>query len=251
MKEHKLILLLLLIFTLCSAQNKTFTRNSFFTAGYNQIHEGANFGMVFTGPAINYGMTWNIKNDKRMITCGYELGVGIHFSEKIPALGFYLKPAGIAYMLRIPGLKSSLYLGPALKFEYNYNLYPQLQSGFDYWFTNFSFGLNAQYDFKYRSSSFQIAANSSLAGFISRQPDYRDPYFFDLGLKYALRDLHQDLSFGCLNKYNTINLEILWQPDPGSRFSIGYSFRYSGYYQSPEISMVSHSIKFLIHKKNN
>jgi hypothetical protein len=251
MKESILILFLQLIITLGSAQDKSFTRNSFLTAGNNQINEGSNFGLVFTGPVINYGMTWNIKNDKRMITYGFESGVGILFSKNIPALGIYLKPAEIAYMLRFPGSISSLYIGPSLKFEYNYNLYPQLQSGFDYWFTNFSFGLKAQYDFRYRSSSFHIAANSSLAGFISRQPVNRDPYFFDLGLKYAIRNLHQDLSVGSLNKFNTTNLEVLWKPVPDSRLLIGYSFRYSRYYQSPELIIVSHSIKILINKKNN
>jgi hypothetical protein len=250
-KESTMILLLLLVFNPGSAQDNSFTRNSFFTAGYSQINEGANLGLVFTGPEINYGMTWNIKNEKRLITIGYESGVGIEFSKNIPALSFYIKPAETAYMFRIPDLKNSLYIGPSLKFEYDYSLYPQLQSGFDYWFTNFSFGLKAQYDFRYRSSSFHIAANSSLAGFISRQPVNRDPYFFDLGLKYAIRNLHQDLSVGSLNKFNTTNLEVLWKPVPDSRLLIGYSFRYSRYYQSPELIIVSHSIKILINKKNN
>lgn len=249
MKTSIISLLFLLLFINCIGQGNEISRNSFFSPGFAQVKEGANFGLVFNGPAINYGMNWDIKNDKRMITFGYELGVGVLFSKSIPALGIYLKPAEFAYMFRFPGSNSRLFIGPSLKFEYNYYLYPQLQSGFDYWFTDFSCGVNAQYDFKYRSSSFQLLANSSLMGFISRQPVYRDPYFFDLGFKYAVRDLHQNLTFASLDKYNTTKLEILWKPGLNSRFTLGYIFSYSGYYQAPGIRLVSHSIKIEINKK--
>jgi len=228
MKASIISLLILVFFLPGSARENAITRYSFFSTGFSQLKEAANFGLVFNGPVINYGMTWDRRNDKRMITYGYELGVGIPFSKNIPALDFYLKPVDMAYLFRFPGLNDRLYVGPVLKFEYIYNFYPQLQSGFDYWFTNFSLGLKAHYAFNYQSSAFQIALSSSLAGFISRQPDYRDPYFFDIGFKYAVRDLHQNLVFGSLEKYNTTDLEILWKPVSGSRFTFGYEFRYSG-----------------------
>lgn len=249
MKTSIISLLFLLLFFNCIGQANDIYRNSFFSPGFEQVKEGANFGLVFNGPAMNYGMNWDIKNDKRIINFGYELGVGILFSKNIPAIGIYLKPAEFSYMFKFPGSNSRLFIGPSLKFEYNYYLYPQLQSGFDYWFTDFSFGVNAQCDFKFRSSSFQIMANSSLMGFISRQPDYRDPYFFDLGFKYAVRDLHHDLTFASLDKYNTTKLGILWKPELDSIFTFGYVFNYSGYYQAPGIKMVSHSIKIIITKK--
>jgi len=182
MKTYLILLLLILVLKNSSGQDNAISRISFFSSGFSQIKEEANFGLVFNGPAINYGMKWDRRNDKRMITYGYELGVGIPFSHNIPALDIYLKPIDIAYMFRFPGLNNRFYLGPHLKVEYNYTLYPQLQSGFDYWFTNFSLGLKAHYAFNYQSSAFQIALSSSLAGFISRQPDYRDPYFLISGL---------------------------------------------------------------------
>jgi len=250
MKTFQISLLLLMIVLNSSAQEKAVSRYSFFSTGFSQLKEAANFGLVFNGPAINYGMTWNLRNEKRMITYGYELGVGIPFSKNIPALDIYLKPINVAYMFRFPGLHSRLYIGPDLKFEYNYTLYPQLQSGFDYWFTNFSLGIKAHYAFTYQNSAFQIAVSSSLAGFISRQPDYRDPYFFDIGFKYAVRDLHKNLVFGSFEKYNTTDLEILWKPVSKSRLTFGYEFRYAGYYQAPEFKKVSHSIKILFSNKS-
>jgi len=250
MKTFIITILFLVFFLPVSAQENAVSRYSFFSSGFSQLKEAANFGLVFNGPVINYGMKWNLRNEKRIITCGYELGVGIPFSKNIPALDFYLKPVDLAYMFRFPGLSNKLYIGPALKLEYNYSLYPQLQSGFDYWFTNFSLGLKAHYAFNYQSSAFQIALSSSLAGFISRQPDYRDPYFFDIGFKYAIRGLHQNLVFGSFEKYNTTALEILWKPVSKSRLKFGYEFRYAGYYAAPEFKKVSHSIKILFSKKS-
>jgi hypothetical protein len=91
--------------------------------------------------------------------------------------------------------------------------------------------------------------NSSIAGFTSRQQDYRDPYFYDIGFKYAISHLHKDMTFGSLNSFNTTNLEFYWKPVNESRVTIGYALKYSGYYQPPEIAMVIHSIKLIIGRK--
>jgi hypothetical protein len=152
-------------------------------------------------------------------------------------------------MGRIPIEKGSLHVGPSLNCEYNYNLYPDLQSGFDYWFTNFNLGIHALYNFSFKSSSFGINFNSSLLGFTSRQAAYRNPYFYDLSFTYAIHHLHQDMTFGSFNSFNITDIEILWKLNPNSRLTIGYVFKYSGYYKNPEISMVSHNIKIIFNKK--
>jgi hypothetical protein len=250
LKEFILTLCLLLVFTLGSAQEKTFIRNSFLTAGFNQIKEGANFGLIFRGPGLNYGMDWNSVNEKRFITYEFELGISILFSREIPALGFYLKPVDMVYLFKLPLANNNLYFGPVLKLEYNYNLYPDLQSGFDYWFTNLSLGIGALFDFNYQKSSFRIKLNSSVAGFSSRQEAYRDPYFYDIGFKYAIKHLNQDFYFGSFDDFNVTNFEILYSPDKDSRFSFGYFLKYSGFYHDPRITMLNQGVKLIIGQKN-
>ena len=245
-----MILFLLLIPILGSAQDKTFTRNTFLTAGNNQINEGANFGLIFKGPGLNYGMVWKSANEKRYITYEYELGVGILFSRQIPALGFYLKPIDLAYMYRMPFANENLYLGPIVKLEYNYDLYPDLQAGFDYWFTNLNLGIGAMYNFNFKKSSFRITMNSSIAGFISRQEAYRDPYFYDIGFNYAIKHLHQDLVFGSFSDFNVSNLEILCKANVNSRFTFGYFLKYYGFYKDPQITILNQGVKIIISKKH-
>lgn len=247
MKKFKLTLILLLVFTTCQAQEKLLTRNSFLTAGLSQVNEDANFGLVFSGPAINYGMTWKSLNEKRLIEYEYELGARILFSREIPALGFYLKPVDLNYLFKFQD--KELYIGPQLQLEYNYNLYPDLQAGFDYWFTNLSLGINARYSFNYKESSFIVMLNSSLAGFTSRQAAYRNPYFYDIGFNHAIRHLNQNLSFGSVNDFNTTNLEIFWKRRVESRLTFGYCLNYYGYFEKPEITILNHGIKLIISKK--
>jgi len=249
MKPLKLTVFLMLICTLGSAQEKTITRNSFFTAGYNQIREDANFGLIFRGPGLNYGMSWNIGNEKRYLSCQYELGVGVLFSKQIPALGFFLKPVDLAFMIKIPLAANRLYVGPEIKLEYNYELYPDLQAGFDYWFTNTSLGIRAVYDFNYKKSSFRIKLNTSLAGFISRQEAYRNPYFYDIGFKYAIEHLNKNLHLGSFDDFNVSGLEVLFKPDNNSGLTFGYFLDYSGFYNDPTITILNQGVKLILSKR--
>jgi len=248
-KALRLTLVLSCFLSSAMAQDNKISRNSFLSAGVIQLKESANFGLVFNGPEVIYGMKWVNSNDKRLIMYECELGLGVLFSRDIPAVGFYLKPIELAYALKLPISTGSIYVGPSLRADYHYNLYPDLQSGFDYWFTNFSVGVNVLYDFDFAKSSFRIMLSSSFMGFTSRQPEYRNPHFYDLGFDYAIKHLHQDLTFGSIEDYNISNLELWWRPTPDSRFTMGYVLNYSGYYQSPEITRVSHSIKLVFNKR--
>lgn len=238
-----------LLFAYSSAQDSIVNRNSSLSVGFLQIKEAANFGLVFKGPAVYYGMDWNFNTDKRLIVYGYNLGAGVLFSREMPALGFYFKPVDLAYLFKLHLAENNLCLGPELKVEYNYDLYPDLQSGFDYWFTNISLGVNARYYFNIANYNFFVKFSSSMMGFTSRQPGYRDPYFYDLGIKYAIKHLNQELTFGSFDRFNSGSLEILVKSKPDSRITLGYLLKYSGYYRAPEIKMISHNIKFIFAKR--
>jgi hypothetical protein len=230
------------------SQQSDYIKSTSLSIGNSQIKEGANFGFVFNGGSLSYGINRSWKNEKRMITYENDFGVDILFSHGIGALGFNLMPVDIGYLFKLPVSQNSIYIGPTLKGEYNYFLYPDLQSGFDYWFTNFSLGVRSVFDINLQKSNFQIKLNTSLLGLSSRQPAYRDPYFFDLGVGFALEHLHQNLTFGSLNSYNTSCMEIIWRPKPNSKLSFGYALSYKGYYGSPQISMFNQSVKLIFNK---
>ncbi len=248
-KKCKLAILFWFIYLFSSAQVILKERNSFLSAGYSQDRESANFGLVFRGPDINYGMAWLVQNEKRILDYKYELGTGVLFAKDIPGLGFYLKPVDLACLFKFPLDVKNLYFGPSVQIEYNYFLYPDLQSAFDYWFSNYSLGARIHYDLSYKKSSFRINLNTSLLGFVSRQPAYREPYYYDIGFSHAIDHLNNDLTPGSWNMYNTTRLEILCKLKPGSRCAFGYEFKYTGYSRSPEITMITQNVTLFIGKK--
>jgi hypothetical protein len=210
--------------------------------GIKQIKEDANTGLVFNGPEAIYGHYWEYSKNSGILSIENEIGVCFPFSKGIPALDIYFKPAELSYLIRIKE-KNSFAAGPLVKFEYNYTLYPQLQSGFDYWFTNFSFGIKTLYNFSIADQSMSVRLKLSLCGFNSRQPDYRNPYFYDIGVKHAIKHLNSDLEFSTLAEYTSSDFELSWKPKADSRITWAYCFVYAGYFDAPEISIVRHTIK--------
>lgn len=230
------------------AQESPWNRTSDITTGYQVVKESANFGLVFQGVNILYGMRWEQTRTNRLLSYEYDLGVGILLSKDIPALGFYLKPLDGQYLFKVNSRDNPLWLGPTVKVVYSYNLYPDLQSGFDYWFTNFSLGLGASYSFPYQQAFITLRGNTSMFGIVARQPAERNPHFYDLGFNYAIQHLHQNLEFGAVDTYLTSTLEILYLPQQ-ARLSFGYEFSYAGYYKAPAIHLISHHVKLIFRKK--
>lgn len=249
MKTTILLFAILLIMLQSTAREKEITSNSYLVTGFKQVKESANFGLVFNGANINYGYYWELSKNNRIFSIGNEIGISIPFSKGIPALDIYLKPAEISYLFCTSG-KNIFAVGPLEKLEYNYTLYPQLQSAFDYWFTNFSLGVNSAYNFSVANQPLSARLKVTLCGFTSRQPDYRNPYWYDIGFKHAIKHLNSDFEFSTMNKFNTTNFELTWKPKSATHITWSYCFNYSGYFEAPEISIVSHNIKLTFNPKS-
>ncbi|HCE56528.1 MAG TPA: hypothetical protein DER09_01725 [Prolixibacteraceae bacterium] len=249
MKPTILLFFTFLILLQPVAQGQEITSNSYWRTGFKQINESANFGLVFSGANINYGHYRESSKNNRIFSIENEIGVCIPFSKGIPALDVYLKPAEISYLFSASG-KNTFAVGPLAKFEYNYTLYPQLQSAFDYWFTNFSLGVNSRYDFTIAGQQLSARLKFTVLGFTSRQPESRNPYWYDIGFQHAIKHLNSDFEFSTLSQFNTTDFELSWKPKSEKRITWSYCFDYSGYFEAPEILMISHNIKLTFNPKN-
>ena len=98
MKKLQFTLLFIIILKLGFTQDTVRHRSSFISLQNLQIKEGANFGLVFRGPAFDYGMHWRYKFNKHLLTYEYEIGLGVPFTKDIPGMAFYLKPIDLAFM---------------------------------------------------------------------------------------------------------------------------------------------------------
>jgi hypothetical protein len=210
-----------------------------------QIKEELNYGMVFHGPGLGYAYAAQWQNDKNRIQYEGRITFSTPLTRGIIAASFNIVPVRMDYLFKL-GSEKAFSIGPYFTMEYNYELYPDLQSGYSYWLTHFSLGGVLNYSFDVKQHQFDLLFHTTLLGFTSRNPVYDDPYFFDLGLGYVLGYLHQDLQFGSLNRYNQSELEIRWQPKSLSRLAFEYTFQYYGYFDEPKLTMLNQSIKLII-----
>jgi hypothetical protein len=115
-------------------------RQTFYSAGFIQVKEAANYGLVFRGPSFGFGMRWEFPSVKHLLFYEYSLGPGVMFAKNIAGLDFSFKPADLGYLWKIPAGKINLFAGPSVKMQYDVQFYPDLQSGYDYWLTSYAAG---------------------------------------------------------------------------------------------------------------
>jgi len=215
---------------------------------YLQIKEEMNHGLVFRGPGLNYSYSLLLQKSRSEIHYDVLFGFSYMQTRGIAAGNVNFIPLKLDYLFAC--YNGNIMLGPSIIADYNYELYPDLQSGYSFWFTNYSLGGILQYKFNIAGHKLALSLNTSLIGFTSRQVKYDDPYFFDLSLGYIIQYVHQDFKFGSWNRYNRSELEIQWHPGADSRLMLAYVFNYHGYYVEPELTMVNQSIKLIIRPKS-
>lgn len=245
MKNSKSIgitIMLLVIFGSTADCQQSKSTGQSVSLNFLQIKEGLNHGLVFRGPGLQYSRYWQWENDWKIVN--YEANIGFAYLEArgIGAGNIHLMAGRISYLRKI-GNSKKLSAGLSFTSEYNYELYPDLQSGYSFWFTHYSVGGVLSCPFQLGKNQFNLNFHTSLMGLTSRPPAERDAYFYDLNLGDVIRFVHQDFRFGSWDRYNQTGLEIKWQPKPSSRLAITYVLNYYGYYKGPEISMLDQAFK--------
>lgn len=220
-----------------------------FTINFLQIDESMNYGYVFDGPGFGYA--YSARWDRGARTIGYEGRINLSYlkARGIEGLSLSLTPVRLEYLLKT-GHTEKFFLGPYIITDYQYQLYPDFQSGYSFWFTNLSLGGALRYRFEAGKSRIQLSLNTTALGLSSRTPAGRDQYFFDLGLGYMVKFLHQDLQFGSWNRYNQTEMELRWQPREDSRLALSFLAQYYGYFDTPRLDMVNAQCKLILQSKN-
>lgn len=214
-----------------------------------QIKEEMNYGLVFRGPGLGYAYSAVWENAKRKLELEPRLDLSVPYAKGVIAASMNIVPLRFDYLFKT-GKEGRVCVGPCAIAEYNYELYPDLQSGYSFWFTNFSLGGVGTVYFNLNKNRFDISLHTTLIGFTSRQPVYDDPYYFDLSLGDIVRFVHQDLQFGSFGSYNNSEIELRWTPNPSSSLAYGYCFQFYGYFNEPSLAIINQSVKlFILPKK--
>jgi len=226
------------------AQDVSVKSPIFAALNFSQFKESANFGLVYWGPGVEYGMRW--ERTKADFTKSYDFKLGLALLTAKETLGgnLNLKPFGFTYLRNVSIAHHDFRIGGALKGEYNWQIYSELQRGYDYWLTNYCTGLVIRTAIPIRKSEVDIRFFNNLIGMVSRNQIYNDPYFFDLNFQEVVSDLHQDFRFATLDSFDNSVLEITYLPRPDSKFTMSYILDYNNYYRNPKLETLTQSIRF-------
>lgn len=217
---------------------------------YRQIKEEMNYGLVFRGPGLGYAYTAQWKNPKRIISYEGRLNLAVLMTREILAPSFNVVPVRLDYLF-ITDPEGKISIGPYAIMEYNYNLYPDLQSGYSFWLTHYSLGCALAGWFRVKESRIDLSAHVTAFGITSRQGQIEDPYFFDLDFGYVMKYLHQDFQFGSWNRYIESELEARWTPKDGTRLAYAYSLQILSYSKQPNLFVLDNTLKFIILPKKH
>jgi hypothetical protein len=201
---------------------------------FTQIKDAYNYGLVFSGPALElyYSNTRPLGQKTLNYQCG--LGFGLLFNKDA---GFNARFTPLKLALIFPTPHFSI--GPYLSTHYQWQLYPEVQSGHMFWFTSMEIGPQLSTSFPLFSGKLELTASTALAGLTSRPSRNTETYFYSLRLGDFIKNAHNELDAGTLDQFNHSVLKLGW--DNQKALSFAYSFEYFGYFRAPKINIINHA----------
>ena len=210
-----------------------------FETQFTQVKDEFNYGLVYSGIKLVAGYRFDKISEKNVFEYTPEIGFGGIFN-KGAGFAWEFKPIDIFYGYKI-GSKS-LTIGAYFSTNYQWQQYSELQGGRLFWFSSIEVGPQLMFSFPLKSKSIKIVFSNSLAGFTSRPEPGTETYFYSFNLSEFISSAHSNLTFGSYNLFNHTNFEIGLHNKTRKRFSFAYEFEYFGYYQTPAVSYLNHSL---------
>lgn len=213
-----LIWLLLILIPIRNSQAQEQKPSSYFDfgAGFFQVKDEKNYGLVFNGGMLNTSYLLRRHSGNHLFNYKVDFGFGPSFAKGIAGINFKLNPVKIDYCFRLAGNSSfSLYLGPYAGINYQFQLYPELQSGHMLWFTFYDLEPRLILKAEPWEQQFRFSFAAALVGLVSRSVEMNEVYYYSLNVFEIIGNMHSHFKAGSLNVMNHIDFETEWKI-PGS-----------------------------------
>jgi hypothetical protein len=211
-------------------------------AGFLQLKDGLNLGMVFNGVQVEYryGVQWKIKNHE--IQYQPRFGAGVGFKRGMTATQIHFAPVNVTWSMPIYEQNGhTIRVGANLITDYNYQLLEDLHDAPLFWTTEIGFSPAIRYNYQWNNKRISAVVQNSLMGFTSHFQGY-DPYFWQKTFKDALVKPHTDLKFGSFNHYNHTTVSFEFVPNIQKKHSFLYEFDYLGFYYGNKFARINHNL---------
>lgn len=215
--------------------NEIVLKNQFF-----QIKDNFNYGLVHTGLTLKMAYQHEVEIQNNFLSYRPELGFGANYRKGI-GLIWQLKPIDFFYGNKITNNYGHFICGLYGTTNYNWQLYPELQSGHMFWNTSFEVGPQIIVKKRIKNKLLNIRFSNSLIGWISRPEPSTEEYYYALAISDFISNAHSNLKFGSLNMFNHTNIEVKMNNENKKKLSFSFELDYWGYYPKPKLSMLSYS----------
>jgi hypothetical protein len=240
--KHLLIALLIVLIATALYPGSSTRTAYFLDTGYSEFKEAENLGLVFRGLSINQGIRWDFPKDNHCLSYSYKLGADLMTSKEMRAANVCLKPVKLAYLWQLPVQKPSLMAGPCLDVEYDLTLYPELQSGLNYWLAYGSLSLEARAALPLSFTTLNVILDKSVLGMVSRNKTHTEQYFFDLELGQTLQNVNSGFRYRDFTSFNNLNLQVEFLNY--RHFTLAYYLDYNHYTPRPALETLSQGLRF-------
>jgi hypothetical protein len=214
-------------------------------AGFFQLKDGKNYGLVFNGGMVNTSYSLRIHPRNQLLNYRVDFGFGPSFAKGIAGMNFKLNPINIDYCFRIAGNDSyRLYLGPYAGMNYQFQLYPELQSGHMLWFTFYDVGPRLILDADVSGQVFHVSFSTAVGGLVSRPVEMNEEYYYSLALADIIRNLHSNFTAGSLDIMSHIDFEAEWKIPESVKSYLTYRLEYMQYSPNASLDYLSHTISY-------
>lgn len=240
--------LLLVLYALLSLTGFSQTRiyqGSYLSVGaaHLQLKDQLNHGLVFSGPDIlvSYGIQRISPNQH--FELGTALITGGISSDGTWAFRASLSPIQTHYAWNLVKNPSfCLYLGPAFQAVYDVQGYPELHAGPISWMAYYDLGLFLSATFPLANKPVEVQLQHTTFSLSSRPSPDRDPYYFSAQVGENVGDMHRNMSFGSLDRFQQIHLQARIYLN--SNRSLTYDFRYTAYNETPQLEIILHGLAY-------
>jgi len=229
------------------AQDSTKSKTHFvsFKTQFFQIKDAFNYGLVYSGVNLVGKYSFILSSEKNTFSYNPDLAFGVNFNKGI-AMAWHFRPVDLFYGWKVNKEKSKpLTIGPYFATNYNWQLYPYLQSGHMFWFSSIEIGPRFIFTTPIKNKLFKFTFSNSLIGWASRPEPGTETYFYSLKFSDFFNNAHSNMKFGSFDLFNHTNFEIELVNTKGKRLSFAYEFEYFGYYDDPRLSYMAHSINLI------
>lgn len=212
---------------------------------FEQLKDQFNYGLVYSGGGIEIQYLFQRSSDKDLLQYHGSFGMGLN-SNKGMGVNITLIPCDLFYGHKLRKDKNSTtYLGGYFLDYFNWQLYPDVQSGHLFWFSSLEIGPQVIHRVHLRSSQLSISLANSFTGFLSRPVPSTETTYYSLKLSNFIKKARSHMTPGSFESFNHTRLRFDLQSKNNRRI-FSYGFNYFGYFKNPDLNYIEHSLSIIL-----